>query len=355
MRIALLTLDFPPGVGGVQTYLYEIARRLAGRHELIVVTPVEASPDAGGSFRRVVLPSSTPWAFVRSLRALRPDRVLVGHAHPRLLVPAALVARGRYGAIVYGNDYLAAQRRWHRPLFNWLLGRSRPLITITRANAERLRRLGLPRPVVVYPGTDPLRFRPPPVPPGPPLVLLTVGRLVPRKGIDVVLRALPALLAEFPGLRYRVAGDGPDRPRLERIARDLGVAHVVEFVGRVPDERLPGLYRSAHVFVMPAREEREAASVEGFGIVYLEASASGLPVVAGRSGGVVEAVREGETGLLVPPDDPEALTRVLRDLLGDAALRRRMGRAGRRWVEEEMNWDRTAKGILRALETSSWS
>ncbi|NOZ28443.1 MAG: glycosyltransferase family 4 protein [Chloroflexi bacterium] len=353
MRIALLTLDFPPGVGGVQTYLYEIACRLAKRHELIVVTPVGASPDAEEPFRRVVLPSSTPWAFARSLGALRPDRVLVGHAHPRLLVPAALVARGRYGAIAYGNDYLAAQRRWHRPLFNWLLGRSRPLVTITRANAELLRRLGLPRPVVVYPGTDPTRFRPPPSPPESPFVLLTVGRLVPRKGIDMVLRVLPALLAEFPGLRYRVAGDGPDRPRLERIARDLGVAHAVEFLGRVPDERLPDLYRSAHVFVMPAREEREAASMEGFGIVYLEASASGLPVVAGRSGGAVEAVREGETGLLVPPDDPEALTRTLRDLLGDAALRRRMGQAGRRWVEEEMNWDRAAKGILRALETPS--
>jgi len=348
MRIALLTLSFPPQVGGVQQYLYEVSRWLAGQHRLVVVTPV-AGRSGDAHLRRLVV-KPTVLGLVRALLRLSPDCALLGHAHPRLLLAAAVAIQNRYATITHGNDYLTAQLRWHRPLFNWLLGRSRPLITMTCANAARLRQLGLPQSVVVYPGADPCRFTPPPVLPPLPLTLLTVGRLVPRKGLDTVIQALPALLTEFPDLRYRVAGDGPDRSRLQQMACDLGVAHAVEFLGPVPDEALAGVYRSAHIFVMPAREEKQAASVEGFGIVYLEASASGLPVVAGRSGGVAEAVREGETGFLVPPNDPESLVLVLRRLLTDPELRRRMGQAGRQWVEEEMGWDRAAAQIGQVLE-----
>jgi len=349
MRIALLTLDFFPTPGGGQQYLSQVARRLAEDHQVVVITPV-ASAREQEPWRRWVVPP-TVVAFIRALSAARPDHVLVGHAHPRLLIPAALATWGRYTTITYGSDYLAAQRCWHRSLFNWLLAHSCPLITITWANAERLQALGLPAPVVIYPGTDPNRFAPPPQPPPSPPTLLTVGRLVPRKGIDTVLQALPVLLAEFPGLRYWVVGDGSDRARLEQIAHNLGVTQAVEFVGQVSDQILPEVYRMAHIFVMPVREEQETASIEGFGIVYLEAAASGLPVVAGRSGGAVEAVQEGKTGFLVPPNDPEALIQALRKLLTDPALRRRMGQTGRRWVEEEMNWDRAAREMLKALET----
>ena len=345
MRLAILTLDFPPDTGGVQTYLGEISPRLSRRGEVCVITPVATS--SAEPFHREVVPPTIP-AFIRALRQFAPDRVLVGHAHPRLLIPAALVAWRRYAVCAYGNDYLAAQRRWHRPIFNALLHRANPLITISRANALRLRQLGVPHPVVIYPGTDPLRFYPPPVPPPPPWTLLTVGRLVPRKGIDLVIQTLPSLLDDFPALRYRIVGDGPDRARLEALADRLGVSEVLEFSGRVPDAQLPEVYCGAHIFVMPVREER--ASVEGFGIVYLEASASGLPVVAGRSGGAVEAVRDGETGFLVPPGDRVALLRVLRRLLLDPNLRHCMGTAGRRWVEEKMNWDRAAQEVLDVLK-----
>jgi phosphatidylinositol alpha-1,6-mannosyltransferase len=179
--------------------------------------------------------------------------------------------------------------------------------------------------------------------------LLTVCRLVRRKGIDTVLQVLPALRAEMPDLCYRIVGDGPDRGYLEQVARDLDLLDVVKFLGRVSDDALPDIYRRSDIFVMPAREETTSASVEGFGIVYLEASASGLPVVAARSGGAVEAVIDGETGFLVPPDEPEALTRALRKLVLDAERRHSMGQAGRRWVEEEMNWDRAAAQIANLL------
>lgn len=350
MRITLLTLDFPPATGGVQQYLYEVACRLGKHHDVIVVTPAGGPLPLDLSFHRLLLPTASLRLFVQTLRALRPDQVLVGHAHPRLLLPAALIAWGCYVTLTHGNDYLAAQKQWHRPLFNRLMGASRLLITSSQANAARLRNLGLPDPVVIWPGTDPTRFYPPASPPPPPLTLLTVGRIVPRKGVDTVLHTLPTLLQVFPDLRYRVVGDGPDRERLERLACDLGLAHAVEFLGHVPDKALPDIYRQAHVFTMPAREEAEATSMEGFGIVYLEASSSGLPVVAGLSGGVAEAVRNGETGLLVPPNDPEALAQALLRLFRDPELRQQMGTAGRRWVEEEMNWDRTAQQIREVLE-----
>jgi phosphatidylinositol alpha-1,6-mannosyltransferase len=349
LHLAIPTLDFSPCVGGVQTYLFEIAQRLGTEHMVTVVTPGDEKTTGSTSFRRREPLNTNAIGFWRALHSLRPDRVLVGHAHPKLLLAAALAPWKGYATLAYGNDYLAAQRRWHRPLFNWLLGNSRPLITITRANADRLQQLGLPEPVVVYPGTTPLRFTPAPIPPPYPPTLLTVGRLVPRKGIDTVLEALPELLADFQYLRYHVVGEGPDRPRLERMARELRVAHAVQFLGRVSEEDLPKIYQAAHIFVMPAREVHEAASMEGFGIVYLEANASGLPVVAGCSGGAVEAVRHGETGFLVSPDDPQALAQVLKRLLADPDLRFRMGQAGRQWVVTFMNWDRTAAEIDTAL------
>ena len=118
----------------------------------------------------------------------------------------------------------------------------------------------------------------------------------------------------------------------------------------VSDSELPDIYRRASVFVLPSRADYHAGSVEGFGIVYLEAGASGLPVVAAKSGGAAEAVVENETGLLVPPDDPPALTVALSRLLSDPEMRQRFGRAGRRWVESEMNWDRAGRQFLSIIE-----
>jgi len=352
VKLAVLTLDFPPDIGGVQSYLYEICCRLAVSHEVTVITPVQRSMLVDDPFGRVYVPTASMPAFMRALHAVGPDRILVGHAHPRLLLPAALTGWGRYATVAHGNDYLAAQRRWHRALFNKFLAHSTPLITQTLANAERLRALKLPLPTVIHPGTDPDRFAPPTEPLPFPPVLLTVGRLVPRKGIDTTLEAISELSCEFPDLLYRIVGSGPDGPRLGRLVEKLHLASRVEFLGRVPSDALPEVYRNAHIFVMPAREEPARASLEGFGIVYLEASASGLPVIAGRSGGTGEAVRDCETGLLVEPDNPQELAVAIRTLLNDPRLRQRMGQAGRRWVEEEMNWDRAAKEMEAALEGS---
>ena len=171
------------------------------------------------------------------------------------------------------------------------------------------------------------------------------------------MSALPSLLKTVPNLQYWIAGDGPERGGLECLARSLDVAHAVRFLGDVSHDEsssgiphLPELYRRASIFVMPAQVDIESGQGEGFPLVYLEASASGLPVVAARSGGAAEAVIEDETGLLVPPDDPPALAQALTRLLNDAALRQRLGRAGRRWVEREMNWDRVGRQFMSIID-----
>jgi phosphatidylinositol alpha-1,6-mannosyltransferase len=352
MRIAILTFDMTPDPGGVQTYLHEVASRLQRHHDVLVITPVPGR-GADEPYRRLVQGRKKGLRWWLALKDWSPDRVLVGHAHPRLLALAATTARGRYAALVHGNDFLAAQCRWHRAGFNALLRRAHPLITHSQANRQRLLKLGLGEALVIPPGVDPERFRPRPTPLPPPPRLLTVGRLVPRKGIDTVLRALALLQPRMPQIHYQIVGDGPDRARLESLVETLGLSSRVDFAGRVPDAALPDHYRDAHVFVMPAREEEQGRSVEGFGIVYLEASASGLPVVAGRSGGAVEAVRAGETGLLVEPDDPQALAEALWRLLQDEPLRAQLGRAGRRWVESEMNWERVARALEQALSEAA--
>jgi phosphatidylinositol alpha-1,6-mannosyltransferase len=348
-KLALLTFDFAPQIGGVQTYLLEVCKRLSTAYEIVVITPAAGLLAEDLLLRRLIIPSPNITTLVKHLRQEQADIVLIGHAHPRMLLAAALAAKNRYAALAYGNDFLAAQSHWHKPLFNWLLGRAKPLITISQANVRRLRQLGIPEAVVVYPGTDPIRFTPATPTKRESLTLLTMGRLVPRKGVDITLRALAQLVSQFPDLRYHIGGVGPDKGRLEHLTTKLGLNHLVTFLGHVPDDKLPGVYRQADIFVMPAREIEATGSVEGFGIVYLEASASGLPVIAGRSGGAVEAVRDGETGFLVAPDDLPALTETLARLLADADLRQRLGQNGRRWIESEMNWDRAAHHMRLAL------
>jgi len=265
-----------------------------------------------------------------------------------------------FGVVAHGADLLLLEAKIQRSAFKrWtarrmlercsvVVANSRWTADLARSVLESLGCHALAADVRTVPlGTTPSRFRSG-VDAGPvrrQYGLLTVARLDFHKGIDTVIRALPAIRAAFPAVRYAVAGIGNRRSALEGLVSELGLGDAVRLLGFVPDDDLPALYNAVDLFVLASR--RYDLLVEGFGIVIVEASASGLPVIASRSGGIPEAVREGETGFLVDPDDPAAVAATAIRLLGDEALRRRMGAAGRAAVETHYNWDRVAADLVR--------
>jgi glycosyltransferase involved in cell wall biosynthesis len=173
-------------------------------------------------------------------------------------------------------------------------------------------------------------------------VMLTVARLVPHKGQDTGIRVLAALSHEFPDLRYVLIGEGHFEPQLKALAEQLGVADRIVFAGPVSDSDLPEAYATSTVYIGPSRLDN-TINVEGFGISFLEASASGIPVVAGDSGGVRSAVRDGVTGVVVPSQDVERMSAAVAGFLRDEHRRLTFGAAGRRAVEDHYNWDRVAR------------
>ena len=211
----------------------------------------------------------------------------------------------------------------------------------------------------LHPGVDPAAFRPDPVARaairqryglGDRPVVTCVSRLVPRKGQDTLLRAWPAVLGQVPDAALLIVSGGPYAKTLRRLAEQTGVVSSVTFTGPVPQPELPAHYAAGDVFSMPCRTRRGGLDVEGLGIVYLEASAAGLPVVGGDSGGAPNAILEGETGYVVGGRDVAALSGHLIALLSDPAGARAMGEKGRAWVERDWNWDLTASRLRALIE-----
>ena len=280
--------------------------------------------------------------------------------------PARWLAARRgipYGVIVYGTELLLIQEKIARSRFKRgtaesIIGNAAVIVAISNWTAnlalDVVTALDVVVPVETVPlGTTPSHFRPGVdtsavrakygLHGGP--WLLTVARLERHKGIDTVMRALAAVRAAHPTARYAVVGTGERLPLFEQLQRELGLGDAVRFLGPVHDDELPALYNAADLYVGASR--RVEGLAEGFGISLVEASACGLAVVGGRSGGVPDAVGDGETGILVDPDDPAAVAAGISRLLTDAAARRRMGDAGRRAVETYYNWDRVAAHLIR--------
>ena len=388
MTTLLLAQDFPPMGGGIARLHGELARRFP-KGELIVSTPSDpdgAEVDAGlpatidrlpiGASRTKTLPGVLFWSR-RAASLARQHRVRFVHCGN--VKPAGYPARWvyerlrvPYSLFLYGADLLSEQHKIRhsaikRRMTRAIFGGAATLIAISNWTRDLglavLGELGLDghgqRLRVVHLGTDPTSFRPGidpravrdrfALPDAGTRWLVTVARLQRHKGMDTVIAALPAILARAPDVRYAVAGAGPDRERLEKLTHKLGLADRVRFLGGVTDQDLPALYNLASVYVGASRRS-ERLGVEGFGISLVEASACGLPVVAGNSGGVPDAVQDGETGFLVPPEDPAALADAICRLLGDATLATRLGGNGRRAVETHFNWDRVVRD-LREIES----
>lgn len=287
---------------------------------------------------------------------LRPAAFPAWWAHERTALP--------YGVMVYGGDLLTlgsklARSSIKRAIYRPILGKAAVYVAISQWTAERRRALlegaGLPsegRVRVVPPGTDPERWRPDQgggrafrrrrgLPDG--RWLVSVARLVPHKGIDTTLRLIAALAPEHPDLHYLVVGRGPHEAALRRLAGSLGVADRFHLCTDVDDDELPAAYAAADIYLGLSREE--GLDVEGFGIVLLEASAAGLPVVAGRSGGIPDAVAEGESGVLVNPLDVAEAAAAVSRLLADRLTVRRMGEAGRARVISGFTWRRVTDDL----------
>jgi phosphatidylinositol alpha-1,6-mannosyltransferase len=210
-------------------------------------------------------------------------------------------------------------------------------------NPERIR--------ILYPGVDTARYSPDtrqPTSNSQHPTLLSVSRLAELyKGHDAAIRALPLVRAKVPGARYLIAGDGPLRAYLGKIAASVGVTDAVHFLGDVPDDALPDLYRSADLLLLLGRDSLVEGGAEGFGIVCLEAAACGIPVVAGRSGGLPDAVADGITGLLVDPHDAGAAAEAIVALLADPERAHRLGATGRARVLERFTWEQMATEARR--------
>jgi phosphatidylinositol alpha-1,6-mannosyltransferase len=206
----------------------------------------------------------------------------------------------------------------------------------------------------ITPGVDCIRFRP--MPPNTDLqkrhglegkvVVLTVARLIPRKGHVVVMKAFARLCNEFPDAHYLIVGTGPEESRLRQLAMKLNLGSRVTFAGYVSADQLPDVYSLCDIMVMANRQEADG-DVEGFGIVFLEANAAGKPVIGGRTGGAVEAIEEGKTGFLVNPDDDQELAGVLRQLVSNRQLREKLGQAGIRRVRSDFTWKSRAEALRK--------
>jgi len=376
-RVLLVTNDFPPRRGGIQSYLENLVNELvlAGGHSITVYAPKWKNADdydrrAAASGVDVVRHPTTlmvpePSVAVRMRRLIARDgidTVWFGAAAPlALLAPLARDAGARRViASTHGHEVGWSMLPLARTALR-RIGNDTDVVTfISHYTRSRFASAFGPQAALEHlaPGVDTERFEPDSVARaelraryglGGRPVIVCVSRLVPRKGQDMLIQALPSIRQRVPGAALVIVGGGPYLDKLRRLAHGFGVADDVVFTEGVPAEELSAHHAMADVFAMPCRTRGSGLDVEGLGIVYLEASATGVPVVAGRSGGAPESVRDGETGLVVDGWDVGAIAAAVGDLLADPQRAAAMGTAGRQWVVENWQWRTKARRLSELL------
>ncbi len=371
-RTLIITNDFPPRTGGIESMVFAMAQRLPP--EQVVVHTARQSGDrafdAGLAFEVVRDPSRlmvpTPQIARRSAELARSrgcDRVWFGAAAPLALMAPTLRAAGveRTVATTHGHEIWWSSVPGARALLR-RIGECNDVLTylgefcrtrierpLSAAARERMRQL--------TPGVDDTVFRPgaggdavrarhglqgrP--------VVVCVSRMVARKGQDVLVEALPAIQRRVPGAALLIVGDGPHRRAVEKLVAERGLERDVVLAGRVPWDQTPAYYDAGDVFAMPTRTRLFGLEPEALGICYLEAAATGLPVVVGDSGGAPDAVLDGENGFVVPGRSVEAVADRVATLLLDPDLARRFGERGRAWVAQQWRWDDLAARLQALL------
>jgi phosphatidylinositol alpha-1,6-mannosyltransferase len=381
MKILIPTVDYPPIEGGIGTVALAVSRELAALgHEVTVVAPrLHPSNPQFGDMRehdaaepvRVVRFDGYDLGWFRFFPFFRkawPETkdtgliLAINIAYGGILARLAKLRRGvPYIAFAYAYEFLKFQQTPLVPtLFRGIYRHAVTTVAISSFTAHNLESFGVParrittilpgapepRPVSgnsvqavrerLYLGTGPL--------------ILSVGRFIPRKGQIVLVRAMPKVLEQCPAAHLVMVGRGPCLADCVEQARAFGIEGQVHCPGYVDDDTLAALYQACDLFALPTGED-ERGQVEGFGLVFAEAHAYGKPVVAGRSGGVEDAVHDGETGLLVPPGDPDAVAKAIVSLLNDPDRARNLGEKGRERVRDELNWHEFTRRMLESLET----
>jgi phosphatidylinositol alpha-1,6-mannosyltransferase len=370
VRHLLVTNDFPPKVGGIQSYLWELWRRLPPDDVIVHTTPYEGTAEFDAAQDFTVIRSREPWLLPQPVLIRRVNAMADEYGAELVIldpaVPAGLIGphlKRPYGVVLHGAEVTIPGRL---PVTHTLLNRVlNDAVGVIAAGgypaAEGERSLGRSLPTtVVPPGVDTERIVPLDgvakrsarvhfgLPVEGPLVT-SASRLVPRKGMDVLIKASLRVRDRHPDVHVAISGGGRDQARLQRMIDELGAP--VTLLGRLPDADMPSLYACGDVFAMLCRTRWGGLEQEGFGIVFVEAAAAGVPQVAGRSGGAHEAVAHDETGLVVDdPTDEAAVASAIADLLDDEDRRAAMSEASRIRAETEFSYDVLAERLRVALD-----
>lgn len=372
-KLLIATIEFPPQKGGIANYLAGLAGALPAE-KVAVLAPKNPSPSLPfikgegykifrkKLFSKFIWPKWLPmvWHLWRTARKEKIEAILVGQVLP--VGTAAVIVKNflkiSYFVSCHGMDILtAAGDRRKKKLMNKILEQAAGVVANSEFTKNELIKLGVPenKITIIYPcphtknfgvgacvakkegiAEDKILEIKNRLELADKKIILTVGRLVARKGQDRVIEAMPKILEKIPSALYVIVGDGPERKRFQGLSSKFQVDGNVLFVGEISEEKRNAFYQLCDVFVMTPRQI--GADVEGFGMVYLEANQFGKPVVAGRSGGVAEAVVHGVTGLIIDPENINQISEAVIKILSDESLAKKMGEQGRERVSKEFNW-----------------
>jgi phosphatidylinositol alpha-1,6-mannosyltransferase len=373
-RTLLVTNDFPPRPGGIQSYLEAFANQLPP-DELVVYAPRWRGDshkvyDAAQPFEVVRHPTTlmlpTPVVAAKAAKLVRSreiETVWFGAAAPLALLAPALRRAGaqKIVASTHGHEVGWSMLPGARQALRAIGNQTDVVTYVSKYTRRRFSSAFGPNAALEHlpPGVDTERFHPNPAARtelraryglGDRPTLLCLSRLVPRKGQDMLIKAMPQIRNEIEGAVLVIAGGGPYAEKLHEMVAELGLEDSVVFTGSVASHELAAHYNLADVFVMPSRTRGGGLDVEGLGIVYLEASATGIPVIAGKSGGAPETVRRGETGFVVDGRDWDGIAEYCILLLEDRDKAREMGELGRRWIETDWRWDKLGARLRGLLD-----
>lgn len=362
MKHLLLTLEFPPTQGGVSTYLDNIARQIPS-DDLFVIAPNNDDSTSFDSNQKYMIER---WDGLSNWKTLFPklkeylkvnkiDHLIISHILPFGYL--AIILDLQFSVILHGMDIRLTRTSWLKMFFTRIILKHAKTIVVNSNDTENiLKQYGdySEKTIVAYPCPKDLLNIPFSKEREKAIiekyftgsqVILSVNRLVKRKGNDKVIESLPELINKFPDLKYIIIGSGDESDNLKELAVKLGVNDHVEFLENISDQDLPYFYKNAKAFVMPSRIEKQY-DVEGFGIVYLEAALFGTPSIAGNVGGSPEAVINNETGVTINPESVEEIQEAIMLLLTDESLRLKFGSTAKNRAIKDFIWKKQLAPVI---------